>query len=161
MKNICLCLALFSLGFLLTQCTNNPEYSEIPQIEFVGFSKNTLLQGQQQEDSIFVTINFEDGDGDIGSETNQVDIFIKDSRVETAIPLSYAIPSLSELGSENGISGTMRIKLFSTCCFQGSVSCQAFEGMPTQDLSYEIYITDNAGNESNRITTDVVQLICD
>lgn len=59
------------LAATATACFNEPNYSNVPQIDFKGFSKYTLEAGtgvgQQRRDSLVITIGFKDGDGDLGN----------------------------------------------------------------------------------------------
>lgn len=159
MKNAILFLSFITLLFSAFACTQAPDYEDVPFIEFVSFNKNTLLQGMEAQDTIFMTIDFEDGDGDLGGNGTP-GIFARDTRIANPTPLQFSIPELPELGSENGISGQMEIMMFSTCCIQGQTTCQPFEDTPEQELIYEVYITDQAGNESNKILTSPIRLIC-
>ena len=140
-------------------CTSPSDFSEIPEIDFKGFSKNTLLQGRQNQDTVILQIGFKDGDGDLGSN-NVLNIEIKDLRLDNSVPFGFLIPEIPDQGAENGITGTMDIKIFSVCCFQGAVSCEPFPDMPEDELRFSVQITDNAGNDSNIIETDPLRLLC-
>ncbi len=140
-------------------CTSPSDFSEIPEIDFRGFSKNTLLQGRQNQDTVILQIGFKDGDGDLGSN-NVLNIEIKDLRLDNSVPFGFLIPEIPDQGAENGITGTMDIKIFSVCCFQGAVSCEPFPDMPEDELRFSVQITDNAGNDSNIIETDPLRLLC-
>ncbi len=140
-------------------CTSPSDFSDIPEIDFKGFSKNTLLQGRQNQDTVILQIGFKDGDGDLGSN-NVLNIEIKDLRLDNAVPFGFLIPEIPDQGAENGITGTMDIKIFSVCCFQGAVSCEPFPDMPEDELRFSVQITDNAGNDSNIIETDPLRLLC-
>ena len=149
------CVILFGIS----SCTSPSDFSEIPQIEFNSFSKGTLLQGSQNQDTVFLRLNFSDGDGDLGDQQS-LNIEVKDLRLDNSVPFTFLIPEIPEQGAENGISGTMDIRLFSVCCFQGSVSCQPFPDMPEDELRFSVQITDNAGNKSNIIETEPIRLLC-
>jgi len=151
-------LVLLLLGGIWS-CTSPSEFSEIPEIEFRSFNKGTLIQGSQNQDTILLSIDFKDGDGDLGQQGGS-DIEVKDTRLETAVPFTFSIPELPEQGAENGVTGTMRIKIFSVCCFQGSVSCEAFPDMPEDELIFSVQISDVAGNKSNVVMTDPIRLLC-
>ncbi len=159
MKVNSLLVLSFLLIFGVWACTSPSDFSEIPEIDFQGFSKNTLLQGSQNQDTVILRIGFKDGDGDIG-QRQVLNIEIKDLRLPNAVPFGFSIPEIPEQGAENGISGTMDIKIFSVCCFQGSISCQPFPDMPEDELTFSVQITDNAGNASNIIETDPIRLLC-
>ena len=155
------CFVRLSLLVLLGiySCTSPSEFSEIPEIDFKSFNKNTLLQGSQNQDTVILRIGFQDGDGDLGDQQN-ISIEVKDLRLENSVPFGFKIPEIPEQGAENGISGIMDIRVFSVCCFQGSVSCQPFPDMPEDELRFSVQITDNAGNKSNIIETDPIRLLC-
>ncbi|MEO5977924.1 MAG: hypothetical protein ABIS36_10685 [Chryseolinea sp.] len=65
-------LLLFGFSVLLTACFNPPEFSVVPQIDYVGiyFKEGTT---DEPTDSLIVTISFKDGDGDLGLSPNQID----------------------------------------------------------------------------------------
>ncbi len=149
----------FLILLMVSSCTSPSDFSDIPEIGFNGFSKGTLLQGSQNQDTVLLQISFRDGDGDIGSQQN-LNIEVKDLRLDNSVPFTFLIPEIPEQGAENGISGTMDIRIFSVCCFQGAVSCQPFPDMPEDELTFSVQITDNAGNKSNVIETDPIRLLC-
>ncbi len=111
-------------------------------------------------DSLFITFDFEDGDGDIG-ENQILDLKVIDNRSGDLYDQT-SIPMLPEQGSSNGISGQIMFKLYSSCCVfpDGIPSCEAPAEYPTNDLSLDLYITDRAGNQSNIITTSQITLRC-
>ena len=153
-------IVFFMLSILLVgSCTSPSDFSDIPEIEFNAFSKGTLIQGSQNQDTVILRINFQDGDGDIGSGQT-LNIEVKDLRLDNSAPFTFLIPEIPEQGAENGISGTMDIRIFSVCCFQGSIACQPFPDMPEDELRFSVQITDNAGNQSNVIETDPIRLLC-
>jgi hypothetical protein len=63
------CVLLVSLT--VTGCFTEPDYPDVPQIDFKGISRYTLAAGtgvgQQKRDSLVITIGFKDGDGDLGN----------------------------------------------------------------------------------------------
>lgn len=143
-------------------CIKAPEFADVPKIEFVGMSKDTMLQGLNQEDSITVTFHFEDGDGDIGRMTDSPDnnVFFIDTRTGQ-LDNAFGIPFVPPQGSSNGIEGDVHIKVYSTCCILPlGDPCQPSTQHPYDQISYEIYIRDRAGNMSNVIETPVITLIC-
>ncbi|MDX1477555.1 MAG: hypothetical protein R3301_07585 [Saprospiraceae bacterium] len=158
----------FGLGCLVVLChpgcINAPDFADVPKIEFVSMSKDTLRQGVFQQDSLVVTFHFEDGDGDIGREEDAPgnNVFFIDKRTGQ-LDNSFGIPFIPPQGSSNGVEGDVHILLYSTCCLfpNGQDPCTPSGQFPTDQLEYEIYIIDRAGNESNRITTPVITLLCD
>ena len=75
-------MVLFTAAILIGSCVEPPDFAIEPKIEFVSLSKDTLLQGVFQQDSLVVTFAFEDGDGDLGREDNALEnnVFFIDSR---------------------------------------------------------------------------------
>ena len=147
----------------VSSCVNPPDFANVPKIEFVGMTKDTILQGVFQQDSLIVAFSFEDGDGDLGRTANadENNVFFIDMRTGE-VDNSFGIPFIPQLGSSNGIEGEVQILLFSTCCLfeSGQDPCTASSTEPYDFLQYEIYIVDRAGHESNHIITDTITLVC-
>lgn len=155
---------LLLVSTILCACTKSPDFPPEPTIEFKQIINNTI---QQAQDSAFVTINFTDGDGDIGFFDNIQDIFLIDTRPsQNGAITALFMPLVPELGSENGISGEIRFPII-TCCVPppGFAGCQpvtdAFPEYQRDTVIYEMYIEDRAGNRSNTITLEPIFLLCD
>lgn len=154
-----------SLLFLLIlgSCVTSPNYPNEPQIEFVGFSKSELEQGSLNNDSLTMIISFTDGDGDLGSppETAEKNLFVVDNRTGE-IYNSFKTPVIPEEGVGNGVSGEIRVLMFTTCCiFPDNIPpCESPDLYPSNEISFDVYIVDRAGNESNIITTPSFTLLC-
>jgi hypothetical protein len=154
------------LSFLVLtgwNCLDTPDFPDEPYIEFVSLTKDTLQQGVFQEDSLFVTFHFEDGDGDLGRTDQEPEnnIFFIDERTGT-LDNTFAIPTIPEDGAGNGVEGEVKILLFSTCCIypDGSDPCVPNDQYPLDTVQYRIYIKDRAGNKSNEILTSPIILRC-
>ncbi|MBK9734175.1 MAG: hypothetical protein IPO92_04105 [Saprospiraceae bacterium] len=152
------------LGMFLS-CIKPPDYSNTPVLEFRSLSKTIMNQGVFGEDSVELVLFFTDGDGDFGSEaqSNVKNIFIKDNRTNETFR-EYKAPFIPTQGSTNGISGTISIRIYSTCCIfpeaSGIFPCTQTDDFPFNDLTLDIYIKDRAGNQSNTVTTSVIKLNC-
>ena len=64
-------LLLFGITLLLSSCWNEPDFDDTPRIEFLGLSTFKRLPpqggvGGAERDSVVITLNFTDGDGDLG-----------------------------------------------------------------------------------------------
>lgn len=65
-------LFLFGLTLVLSACAPEPDFSDTPQIEFLGIDQTDRLPpqagvvGASARDSIVITLGFTDGDGDLG-----------------------------------------------------------------------------------------------
>jgi hypothetical protein len=146
---------------LVQSCAKKPSFSDTPTVEFVSFSKTTLFQGSTFEDTTFLTLKFTDGDGDFGSDDSTRNIKIFDNRTGDLFT-DFKTPDIPQDGANNGVQGTIRLMMFSTCCVydDGTLPCDRTEEFPQQEINFDIYVTDKAGNKSNTITTPSWTLIC-
>jgi hypothetical protein len=154
---------LFSLiCVVFTACVRPPDYPIEPRLSLPttgnALSKNTMVQGYKG-DSLYLTLNFTDGDGDIGLSKGDTSLFIVDTRDNSLINDAAGLPSVPAQGAGNGISGEMRIKLLSTCC-KTLRPCQPTPAQPKDVVIYEVYIKDRAGNISNRLKIPPITLLC-
>ena len=121
-----------------------------------------MRQGQLgTEDSLYLNISFTDGDGDLGGngkDNDSLNIFLLDKR-SNQITERFRSPYIPEQGTRNGISGDMRILLFTTCC-NVIPPCEKSLSKPIDTLIYEIYIKDRAGHKSNVIQAEPIFLQC-
>ncbi len=160
---------LFSMA-LLAACATPPDYPVEPEIEFISVSKDTMNRNfidpsdpSPFKDTIFITFSFTDGDGDIGDQEGNLQLFIRDSR--DGFLDDFGIPFIPELGASNGLKGEMTVRIFSSCCiFPPEIfllGCEdEWNQMPYDMLTYDIYIKDRAGNQSNTITTTPIYIKC-
>lgn len=160
MKSILVYILIFST-IILSGCINAPDFSDTPSLTFIGFDKSSMVQGDLNTDSITIVIDFTDGNGDIGSKSNSSDInlFIFDNR-NGEIYDNIKLPEIPQEGAFNGVKGTIRLKLYNGCClFDDKPNCTI---VPTESnqLSFDIYLIDQGGNQSNTITTSDIELIC-
>ncbi len=152
-------LLLFVL-LIQWSCLKAPEYPIEPIINFISVSNNVMKQSQFNGDSTFITFGFTDGDGDLGDQ-DSVNIFVTDQRIKIN-PTVYKIPFLKQNSGAKGISGEIRIRLFSDCCIypNGQIPCTPSTEFPTDTLIYSIFIKDRAGHQSNVIYTTPIVLLC-
>ncbi|MDO8367358.1 MAG: hypothetical protein Q7T20_11205 [Saprospiraceae bacterium] len=159
--------AVVALFILFQYCVQPPDYANEPVIKYIGLSKDTIKQGTGNQDSIFVTFSFTDGDGDLGYPLPDAtpSVFYRDSRdsfPKDPIQLPYVEPQ----GAGNGISGEITVKLRTVCCIfitpEGiPLACEDVQSFIKFDtFSYFIKIRDRAGNESNEIRTETITLRC-
>lgn len=152
---ICIALIIASV----TACLKPPDYALEPQIEFVSLSKNIMQQGtSSQVDSLVLVFSFTDGDGDVGSES----IVVIDNRTGNNHAL-FNFPDIPPQGKDNGISGEVELDFPTTCCIVPNqfIACERSTDYPRDTVTFDIYIKDRAGNESNRITTPPIVLLCE
>lgn len=151
------------IGVLLS-CNKTPDYPIEPNITFVSFDKSEMIQNFLNTDSLSITIQFTDGDGDIGHESldTSSNIFVIDNRSGFSYG-KFKIPAIPKEGAKNGVKGKINFKLYTTCCIFPDLipPCTSPIDFPKNKLSFDIYIKDRAGNSSNTITTTDIQLLCD
>lgn len=155
-------LTLLLIGVLLS-CTKPPEYPNEPVIEFVSLSKPSMVQGNVNNDFVYVKISFTDGDGDIGDNTNNsATVYYRNTSVQNSQALPSGVPFVPEQGVGNGISGEMDIRISTSCCVyaSGLSDCSPSTVEPIDTVIYEITLSDRAGNISNAVLTDPIILLC-
>ena len=108
------------------------------------------------KDTLIVRIDYEDGDGDIGPMGGDVtdNAFLIDSR--TNFPFGFTIPELNTTGVPQAISGSVWFKFSPNVVVCSPVP----PGRLRDTFNFEIHIMDKKGNESNRIVTDDVIVLC-
>ena len=166
-------ITLFVVGLLLTflaSCVSEPEYPIEPVIGYVGASKTVV----NEFDSLTLTFSFTDGDGDLGKVRSQNSncsdfcsyegdtscfqdpffaCFFIDQRDSCYGALT--LPNLEPNGNIKAISGEIDIVIPPVFCKCGSNACP-----PSQDVIYQIIVSDFAGNFSNLILSEPITIIC-
>lgn len=167
-------IVLLSLG----ACIQEPTFSSTPAIQFKSIKKITKTSndgfgGTTKIDSVIMSINFQDAEGDLGLTEAQVksDAKYKDFRnFEVAvllkkngvfIPITFR-PALGGLMNFNfkpnqkpgPIEGSID---YSTQFVYAFYKGYSPEFTPTNDtLKFRIFIRDNAFNQSNTVETDPI-----
>ncbi|MBL4587084.1 MAG: hypothetical protein JKX84_08535 [Flavobacteriales bacterium] len=141
-------LKIIGLGFLallatLSACDTSTGISEIPEISFESVVPNVVTEYQ---DSLYFTISYRDGDGDLGqNNTDDNNLFIQDSRND--VTYGFRLRQLAPDNSNIAIQGNMNVTLPNTAIVNGGTS---------ESVSYTIWVVDRAGNESNRVSSSTV-----
>ncbi len=143
----CILFLLLSMAFV--SCQKN-SVSKIPIISLMVFWPADSMT--VNIDTTYVEFALTDGDGDIGNSATSV-IYYRDSRYATDSFLTAPFPDIDPTieDPKKGLQGT--------CVFY-----PVPQPVPRSDtfhahrdtLSYELYITDRAGHQSNHITTHQV-----
>jgi hypothetical protein len=120
--------------------------SKVPQISFMQLTPDTTQQGSAF-DTVSILFNLTDAASNLSSGY----IYYQDSRFDTGF-IQDILPSvsISGLNPAQSISGTCTYYMLSANILVRPDSIHQKLG---DTLHYEIYITDNAGNASNHITT--------
>ena len=104
------------------------------------------------KDTVYIQFHLQDGDADLGNDPNSTnyDLFIKDSRYDTF--QGYFFPPIASQVEDpkKGIEGTCIFQMLGALIIPRQDSVHIKQGDTT---SYELYIKDRAGHESNHITT--------
>ncbi|HOZ51523.1 MAG TPA: hypothetical protein PLU17_06670 [Chitinophagaceae bacterium] len=143
---------IFLICFLLIafSCNRKPSFSVIPKITYKSISSN-LIKAGSSEQATRISLIVEDGDGDIGYETEN--LFFKDSRDSSIIKMRIpVIPS--EYAPNKGVKGTITVDyLAAWLTLRPDTNHIEFD-----TLRWEIYMQDKAGNISNTIVTEDIYL---
>jgi len=146
---------------LFAACVNPPDFPDEPVITYEGLNKAQIYQFTNGPlDSIELHFSFTDGDGNL-SQGDSIDIFLTDSRLGIQTP--FSLPQIPTEGTGNGISGDIFINLVNTtgvCCIFRNRFCAEDPTYPVDTFSYTIQIQDRAGNLSNIIRTEQIEILC-
>jgi hypothetical protein len=159
-------ILLFSILLLfLGSCLKPPDYPDEPVITYKGMTRKSMKQGLGPEDSTTIFLDYTDGNGDLGRPPGDTtrDVIIIDTRDGSSIGNSVSLPFVPLPGANNGISGSMIIKLTTTCCYfkDGTIPCTRSTRNPTDTLIYKIQVRDRAGNISKPVFSEPLILRCD
>ncbi|WP_157807306.1 hypothetical protein [Hymenobacter chitinivorans] len=162
---------------LLTSCLQAPDYPTTPHIDFkeVQAKRYTFGGGQTPVDTVRITIDFTDGDGDLGlspdekqAPYNPADANGNYNRTTDNYFITAYKRSNANLPFEPVVTGSAQgynsrfPKLFSTDAKPGplkgslTLTLPFFLGSPFRpgdEVRFDVSIMDRALNESNKITT--------
>ncbi len=151
----------FALALLMSGCDNSQPFPDTPEITFVSVTPSEIAQ---LSGDVKVVFHYQDGDGDLGddgsgSEFAQKTIFITDTRdimPDSLATSSYKIANLTPDTRKPSIQGEMEVSLLAPfhCTFLGGGS-----GCNDNEVTFEIYIRDRAGNVSNVIRSNPVTIL--
>ncbi|MES2619833.1 MAG: hypothetical protein V4615_03200 [Bacteroidota bacterium] len=139
-------LTVIILLFLFSGCKKEEPITDTPAIEFISMSPNPATKYQ---DEIKITIEYTDGDGDLGENTADAkNLFVTDSR--NNVTYQFRIPQLAPDDSKIIIQGNLPINLPT----QGFID----DSHTTESTVYSIYVKDRAGNQSNTVQTTTLTI---
>lgn len=134
------------VALLVNACSKSDEQLNTPRIEWLNYGPSNI---KALTDSVYFEVHHEDQDGDIGVNNPDVyNLFIVDER----IPLTYKF-RVKELTPDQmalSISGELKISLPNTVLVNGSTQ---------ETVKYSLYLVDRAGNQSNVLTTNPLNVI--
>jgi len=162
-----LCL-LATVG--LSSCLKGPEYAIEPHITNVTIDKTVIANF---EESFVVSIDFEDGDGDLGSDSNASEeeltdnIFLVDNRLNVGLDSifirPFSVEMLTPSSGSQAIDGTIRVTITGLCCYNESGAPACFPNIArveTNEVIFDVYIEDRAGHQSNVMQTPPLTIQC-
>lgn len=127
-------------------CSKEKAISATPEIKFIAMSPGTA---QKYVDEVKVTIEYTDGDGDLGENTSDVkNLFCTDSR--NNVTYQFRINQLAPDEANIIIQGEISFNLPP----QGF----ADDNNTSETATYSIYVKDRAGNISNTIQTPALTI---
>jgi hypothetical protein len=140
--------SIIGLAFLsgCVVINDEPPFPETPAIRLVEISQDTILQF---EETLILTLAYEDGDGDLGTSDPDVNtIYVQDSRLN--VPDEYYLGPLAPEESTIPIQGQLNVQLSPTFLL----------GNGQQETTIlSIYMIDRAGNRSNTVETDPILIL--
>ena len=134
-------VALLLVVLIFSSCNKDEDsLSNVPQLTFESISPTTI---QEFRGPITFSISYQDGDGDLGeNDSDTKNLFLQDLR--NGITYEYRIQELAPQGADIAIIGTIDIVLNTISITDGSNE---------QEVTFNIYAVDRAGNSSNAITS--------
>lgn len=134
--------------FVFSSCSDDdgPVLDVVPKIELLGISSDTIVEF---EDVLVISIQYSDGDGDIGFEDPDINsIFVRDARLEDYD--GFYIGPVAPPDQEIPVTGTLNIEFPALFLFGTGA---------TENTRFYVYLVDRAGNESNEVITQTVTII--
>lgn len=139
-------LLILGISLLLFSCKKDEEVSMAPSIEFKSISPGSV---EQFRDSVIIGISYIDNNGDLGeNETEIPNAFVKDLR--NNLVYSFRIRQLAP-NATIAIKGNLEIIVPQVALINS--------GSTSESVSFEVYVKDRAGLESNKITTSAVTIV--
>lgn len=137
-KEIYILSILFLAAF--NSCKKDAETSNVPVIKLISVSSTTV---KQFTDSLSITFEYTDGDGDIGNiNPDENNLQIKDKRLAKAD--YYFVKPLAPPNSDIKIKGNLVVQLKNTFLL-GTTNSEV--------TTFELKLRDRKGNWSNTILT--------
>lgn len=173
MLNKYILIFLIPITFLLS-CRKPPNYSDTPAIEFKSISKDLVFDEDIQAyvDSISITIEFQDGDGNLGLDNSDVEnspIYVNEFvnnyfvDVYKKVEENWELIDFESVGSTPPNARFPRLLVEAVGPIDGDLnraiiltSIDTPILQPNDTLRFEIYILDRDFNQSNSITTDYI-----
>jgi len=158
----------FFSSIALASCVDIPDFDDTPKIYYNSIDQSTLTDssGRKIQENVIISVDFEDGDGDLGASDAERSDSVKyrdwgnyelvTSRLESgrwvdrilALDKFKFFPMLKPDGKSGPIKG--RLDLNTTFFYSGSASLVW--------VKFKVRIRDRALRVSNQIPTDSIQV---
>ncbi|MCB0838191.1 MAG: hypothetical protein KDD99_16070 [Bacteroidetes bacterium] len=132
---------LLLIGLVLSACDSSPVFPIEPKVEFIDIQPRTVRHFQ---DSIVVTIKFQDGDGNVGALIDgDINLQLIDERYKLGILTleqatnGYSLPNLTPDARNPSIQGEISVTIPLTV--NTGVNME-------EEVRYQIKLWDRAGN---------------
>ncbi|MCB9261994.1 MAG: hypothetical protein H6607_06440 [Flavobacteriales bacterium] len=136
------------MGLVINGCTEYTLVDSQPGPPFIEYVDIQPREVKEFSDSILITFKYSDPDGDLGTESpDQKTLSIHDLRLQNADKQHVSL--LAPIDSKIDISGILTVKLKNTFLLGSN---------DEEKTTYELILTDRAGNASNPIVTDEITI---
>jgi len=152
------------LGAILTlsSCVDAPSFDDIPEIKNARLDLGSNPVNPYDTSVVFkvdIRFDFSDGDGDLGrlpNDSTTSNVFLVNEQLLTAPDtFFYSMQYIPPDGGVPDITGTVKIQLeqstFDGFCIAG----------PLDEVNFDIWIEDRAGQKSNTLSIPSIPLNCD
>jgi len=147
-----------SLLFIAQWQCRRTRFSPVPAIEILGISKDSMLQGAFNQDSVVVYLAIRDGDGDIGEGKDDTLPNIELTLLNTGVVEYIRMPEVEH--STAPIYAEATVRIYTTCCVYADAIPPCTPTDSVQHLVYQIRIRDQQGQWSNSVQTTPIALLC-
>jgi hypothetical protein len=118
-------------------------FSAVPEIKITAINSTSI---KQFEDSLIISLAYQDGDGNIGfEESDSFALIIRDIRLATDD--KFHISPLAPIGESIAIKGVIRVPIGKLFLFGTS---------NTESTRFILRLKDRAGNWSNEVETESI-----
>ena len=150
-------LFLFALlSMAIVSCQKSNDVSKIPQISLLYFGAGDGTDSVTvNKDTAFLVFTITDGDGDLGNDQSGTvyDIYIKDNRFGNYVGYFFPDFDKSIEDPKKGLTGTCQFDFTPDLISPRTRVDTANKPITRDTTSFEFYIVDRAGHQSNHQTT--------
>ncbi len=142
----------FILPLLLLMACNSGTQREdlIPVVPEIAINEVNPKIVKAGEDALIFEVSYTDGDGDLGSNDDQIrNVFLTDTRI--GVIHEFRLRQLAPDGADVPITGSFNVTLPFTIMTDSTSD--------SERVIFSLYITDRAGNQSNTTESEEITVI--